>query len=62
MGCQKKIVKSIRAKKSNYVMAAKNNQKTLYKEIENLFIVTNTFSEHKINDIDHGRAETRRIL
>ena len=60
MGCQKKIVEAIRMKKADYLIAVKNNQKSLYEEIENLFTITKSSSEHLCQDIDHGRAETRR--
>lgn len=60
MGCQKDIVETIRSKKADYLIAVKNNQKMLYEEIENLFIVTKPASEHIAYDIDHGRAETRK--
>jgi len=43
MGCQKKIVESIRMKEADYLIAVKNNQKSLYEEIENLFVITKTF-------------------
>jgi len=60
MGCQKKIVESIRTKKADYLIAVKNNQKSLYEEIENLFVVTKPSSESVLHDIDHGRAEIRK--
>lgn len=60
MGCQKKIVESIRSKKADYVIAVKKNQQALYEEIENLFLITKTQSEHVEHDIDHGRSETRK--
>jgi len=60
MGCQKKIVESIRMKEADYLIAVKNNQKSLYEEIENLFVITKPSSEQLWNDIDHGRAEIRR--
>jgi len=60
MGCQKKIVESIRKKKADYLIAVKNNQKSLYEEIDNLFKITKPSSEHLWQDIDHGRAEIRR--
>lgn len=60
MGCQKKIVEAIRLKEADYLIAVKNNQKSLYEEIENLFTITKPTSEHLSNDIDHGRAEIRK--
>lgn len=60
MGCQKKIVEAIRLKKADYLIAVKNNQKSLYEEIKNLFTVTKPTSEHFSHDVDHGRAEIRK--
>ena len=41
MGCQKEIVKKIlKEKKADYVIAVKNNQKSLYDQIEKLFSIT----------------------
>lgn len=34
MGCQKKIVKKIREKSGDYIVALKHNQETLYKEVK----------------------------
>ena len=60
MGCQKKIVASIRSKKANYVIVVKKNQQALYEAIENLFLITKAQSEHVEHDIDHGRSEIRK--
>ncbi len=51
MGCQKKIVESIRMKEADYLIAVKNNQKSLYEEIENLFVITKPSSEQLWNDM-----------
>ena len=60
MGCQKQIADVIRSKKADYLLAVKNNQKSLYEEIENLFLITKPTSEHVCCDIDHGRSEVRK--
>lgn len=60
MGCQKKIVKRIREKEANYVIAVKNNQKELYEQIHKLFEITNPSSIDIENDVGHGRVEERK--
>lgn len=60
MGCQKKIIETVRDKKADYVIGVKKNQQALYEEIENLFVVTKPESEHVERDIDHGRVEIRK--
>ena len=60
MGCQKKIVEAICSKQADYLIAVKNNQKSLYEQIEHLFTIVKASSEHLSNDIDHGRAEIRK--
>ena len=61
MGCQKEIVKKIvKEKKADYMIAAKNNQKSLYEQIEKLFSITTPADEHTSHHNDHGRVETRK--
>jgi predicted transposase YbfD/YdcC len=60
MGCQKAIVEKITSKNANYLIAVKNNQKTLYQEIENLFTITRAASQDIHKTVDHGRVETRK--
>ena len=60
MGCQKSIVKKIREKKADYVIAVKHNQKHLYDQIQKLFKITKSVSTHINHNIDHGRAEIRK--
>lgn len=61
IGCQKEIVKKIvKEKKADYVIAVKNNQKSLYGQIEKLFSITNPASESVEHHSDHGRVETRK--
>jgi len=65
MGCQKNIVKSIMAKQADYVIAVKENQPTLYEEIDLLVTASESqtlpleFSSCKTFDKEHGRIETR---
>jgi predicted transposase YbfD/YdcC len=65
-GCQKKIVKNIISKKADYVIAVKNNQPTLYQEIELFFrgvdsqTLPLTLPTCRTFDKDHGRIETRK--
>ena len=67
MGCQKKIAKAIRNADADYVLAVKENQKTLYDEIKTCLdaVIDQDFMNdkaHSIETIDknHGRIETRR--
>lgn len=65
MGCQKSIAEKIIEKKSDYLLAVKNNQPKLYKDIDILFssIDSDTFPveipEYQTIDKSHGRLETR---
>jgi predicted transposase YbfD/YdcC len=69
MGCQKEIVKQIRARKADYVLAVKENQPMLYEEIKEYFEYlddrqTRTMPEDLWEsevEKDHGRIERRRI-
>jgi predicted transposase YbfD/YdcC len=64
-GCQKKIVTDIISKKADYVIAVKENQPTLYQEIELFFngvssqTLPLTLPTCTTFDKDHGRIETR---
>jgi predicted transposase YbfD/YdcC len=61
IGCQKEIVKKIvKEKKAHYVIAVKNNQKSLYEQIDKLFLLTKPASEHIDHHNDHGRVEKRK--
>ena len=68
IGCQKKIVTDIKAKKADYVIAVKENQKTLYDEIDMFFrAVTSqtlplSLPTCKTVDKDHGRIEVRTYM
>lgn len=67
MGCQKEIVKKIISKEANYVIAVKDNQKTLHEDIKDFFdeSLKNDFKNinydyFKEVSKGHGRIETRR--
>jgi len=69
MGTQKKIAETIMDKKGDYVLALKENHKTLYndtalffKEIENMKKEGFIFDEYETVDGDHGRIETRKYI
>lgn len=59
MGCQKKIAKTIIAKKANYVLALKENQPDLLEEVIDEFRFTPVDQSHQDFDYGHGRIETR---
>jgi predicted transposase YbfD/YdcC len=67
MGCQKEIAKTITDRGADYVLALKENHKTLYEEVT-LFLEeakATAFTDvehayHETVDGDHGRIETRR--
>lgn len=61
--CQKDTTKQFTDKNAHYILALKNNHKTLYDDVK-LWLDTN-FDIHKLSvietiDKDHGRLETRR--
>ena len=69
MSCQKKIAKQITAQEADYLLAVKNNQKTLYRAIDQHFMAYwSKHSEDQPDDEDfseqanktHGRKEYRR--
>jgi predicted transposase YbfD/YdcC len=76
MGTQKEIARQIREKGADYVLALKDNQPTLYAEVEGIFIAEedslrrekkskNQVSRSKLYETmekGHGRRETRRVL
>lgn len=66
MGTQKKIAEAIIEKKADYILALKENQKTLHDNVELFFdslikgeIKDIEFKKHTTRDKDHGRIETR---
>ncbi len=69
MGTQKKIAKTIVDKKGDYILALKDNHKTLYndtvlffKEMESMKKEGYVFDEYETVDGDHGRIETRKYI
>jgi predicted transposase YbfD/YdcC len=66
MGCQKEIAKVIREQKGDFILAAKENQPTLYAEIQAAFAAaevrpTSTHRKYTTEDQDHGRHEYRTV-
>ena len=69
LGCQTDITEKIIAQGGDYVLAVKNNQKTLSQAIVEFFDTAEEFGFHNIAlqqrtcvEKDHGRLETRRAL
>jgi predicted transposase YbfD/YdcC len=66
MGCQKEIAKSIRQGGGDYILALKENQPTLYDEVQKMFLdgLETDFANYKhssceTKDRGHGRVEVR---
>jgi len=69
MGTQKKIAKTITGKDGDYILALKENHKTLYNDTTLFFDKMEfmkkegyTFDEHTTVDGGHGRIETRKCV
>jgi predicted transposase YbfD/YdcC len=67
MGCQKEIAELIRERKGDYVLAVKQNQPTLYEQVERttgagLEQDASDLDEHQTVEVGHGRRETRTYL
>lgn len=67
MGCQTEIAKQITDQKGDYILAVKNNQKTLYEDIVDFFKYAQQESFKNVEydyfeevDAGHGRIETRK--
>lgn len=67
MGTQKKIAETIIDKNGDYVLAVKENHKTLHNDIVTFFNDSESlksegfkFDDHETVDGDHGRIETRK--
>lgn len=67
MGCQTEIAAQIIDQEADYVLALKDNQKSLHQEVERLFNDALTdptspipYQQHQVTEKDHGRIETRR--
>lgn len=59
MGCQKEIAEVITAKKGDYILAVKDNQKALHEEIQSAFKSTPLSGTSSTLEKDHGRIEDR---
>lgn len=60
MSCQKEIVRTIREKKADYCIALKENQPTLYENVDLYFReFSQELSSYVTKDKDHGRIEIR---
>jgi predicted transposase YbfD/YdcC len=60
MGCQEHIATCIIKGEGDYLLAVKNNQSSLYQNIEDSFRFLKTAGYDQTIDIDHGRIETRK--
>jgi len=67
MGCQKEIAQVITEQEADYVLALKDNHKTLYEDVTLFFdeargtaFADIAHAYHETVDGDHGRIETRR--
>lgn len=58
MGCQTEIATKIIEQKADYILAVKDNQKKLHKEIQDLFSLHRS-EQFETIEKDHGRIETR---
>lgn len=64
MGCQKEIAAQIRAAEADYILAVKQNQPTLYEQVEGAIDAAleqdaGEIAEHQTVEKGHGRHETR---
>ena len=59
MGTQKEIAQKIVAKKADYILAVKENQKQLLQNIKDEFRFSKQVARYTKQDIAHGRIETR---
>lgn len=59
MGCQKNIAAKIVAKKADYILAVKGNQKYLHDELVDVFGSKQEFQCHSTLESGHGRIEKR---
>jgi predicted transposase YbfD/YdcC len=64
MGCQKEIAEQIRERGADYVLAVKQNQPTLYEQVEGAISEAleqdaEDIDEHQTVEKGHGRKETR---
>jgi predicted transposase YbfD/YdcC len=59
MGCQRDIASKIRSKKSDYLLAVKDNQGELLEQVEKLFSIRTPCDSIRSVDAGHGRVEIR---
>src|SRR5512142_574034 len=64
IGCQKEIADQVREREGDYVLAVKQNQPTLYEQVEGaideaLEQDAEAIEEHQTVETGHGRQETR---
>jgi predicted transposase YbfD/YdcC len=69
IGCQKKIADAIRRRGADYLLALKDNQPTLHRDVADFLIeqravgfkdcAAGSSATHQTTDADHGRIETR---
>jgi predicted transposase YbfD/YdcC len=64
MGCQKEIAEQIREAEADYILAVKQNQPTLYEQVEGAIDAAleqdaEEIAEHQTVEKGHGRCETR---
>ena len=60
MGCQKAIAEKIIDKNADYILAVKDNQKSLYDEVIQSFKIQSLHDVDEYITKDHGRIETRK--
>jgi predicted transposase YbfD/YdcC len=65
MGCQKEIAQTIVNQEGDYILAAKDNQPTLFAEMQAAFAAvapsTSPYRTYTTQDKDHGRQERRTV-
>lgn len=59
MGCQKEIAKQIIDKQADYILAVKDNQRSLHQQIQSSFQETTPADTDTQQEKDHGRIEER---
>ncbi len=59
MGCQKEIAKEIVAKRADYILQVKGNQKGLLEQVEKVFQITSLTDTHTQHTFGHDRIEQR---
>jgi len=59
MGCQHAIVEKITEQKADFVIAVKDNQPSLFEQVQQAFANTTASEEYADTDAGHGRVESR---